>query len=107
MSLSGGGRRQKGVRGEHEVLELFEEHGFKVRGLESKGDHLAFKLLQDGEPLTVHIEVKRQETLRPDTWSRQAESEAPEHTVPLVVYRRSREPWRVLLTLDNFFERVK
>lgn len=105
MTLSYKGRRDKGLRGEHEVRARLEQDGFDVRGLEGLGDHLA---IREDKPrfqtkvLLLHVEVKRQETLQPDRWSRQAEAEAPEGAVPIVVYRRDREPWRVLVTLDEF-----
>jgi len=95
------GRRDKGIAGEREVHGRLVEYGWEVRGLEGKGDHLAFKLLDGERSVTLHVESKRQETLRPDHWSHQAEIEAPTGTVPLVAYRRNREPWRVVLTLDD------
>lgn len=98
MSLSAKGRRDKGVAGEREVRQRFELGGFEVRGLEGEGDHLV--ICEGG--LTLHVESKRQETLRLPLWSQQAEAEAPQGTLPLVAYRRSREPWRVSLRLDDF-----
>ena len=97
MSLSGKGRRDKGVAGEREVRSAFERAGFEVRGLEDTGDHLVICA-----GLTLHVESKRQETIRIALWSQQAEIEAPQGTVPIVAYRRSREPWRVSLLLDDF-----
>jgi Holliday junction resolvase len=87
--------RDKGVRGEREVLELLERHGFEVRGLEESGDHLAF-----GHGVALHVETKRQETARPWAWFEQASSEAPAGTIPLVAFRRSRSPWLALVDLD-------
>lgn len=96
------GRRDKGIRGEREVMRLLQEAGFEVRGLEGRGDHLALKGMPTNGPLILHVETKRQETLRPDEWSHQAETEAPLDTVPIVVYRRNNEPWRVLLLFDDY-----
>jgi hypothetical protein len=101
VTLSYKGRRDKGIRGEREVRERLTKAGLDVRGLEGLGDHLASKR-RGAETILLHIEVKRQETLQPDRWSRQAETEAPEGAAPIVVYRRDREPWRVLVTLDEF-----
>lgn len=98
MTLSGKGRRTKGVVGEREVAKAFEQWGFEVRGLEATGDHLVVC----SPRLTLHIESKRQETLHMDKWSRQAEAEAPQGVVPLVAYRRSREPWRISMRLEDF-----
>jgi len=101
VSLSGSGRRRKGVKGEHEVLKLFIEHGFDVRGLEAKGDHLALR-----GRLVLHLETKRQERLRIPEWMRQAESEAPGGALPVLVYRRNAEDWHVVMPLDDFFDLI-
>ena len=89
--------RDKGLLGEREVRHAFEHAGFPVRGLEATGDHL----IVCGAGLTLHVEVKRAEALRMSDWSKQAEGEAPQGTVPILAYRRSREPWRVSLRLDD------
>jgi hypothetical protein len=97
----GKAQRDKGLLGEREVRHAFEDAGFTVRGLEGEGDNLAFR---DG--LTFHLETKRRERLALPEWIRQAEAEAPSHATPLVVYRRSREPWRVVLPLSEFLQLV-
>lgn len=89
--------RDKGLLGELQVRHVFEEAGFPVRGLEGLGD----QLVVCGDAVTLHVEVKRAEHLRMSEWSKQAESEAPPGVVPLVVYRRNREPWRVSILLDD------
>lgn len=81
------------------MLELLEARGFTVRGLEASGDHLAL-----GYGVTLHVETKRQEVARPWLWHEQASTEAPEGTVPLVAFRRSRAPWLALLELDVLLE---
>ena len=107
MSLTGKGRRDKGVRGEHEVAEAFREGGFELRGLESSGDHLVV-VTRDGLFRTLlHVESKRQEKIRILEWSRQAEAERPPATVAVVAYRPSREPWRVSLLLDEFVDLLR
>jgi hypothetical protein len=95
--MSGKRSRDKGVKGEREVGKAFEIGGFPVRGLEGQGDHL----IVTGSDVTLHIEVKRAETLRLPLWTRQAENEAPQGTVPIVCYRSNREPWRASLKLDD------
>lgn len=89
--------RDKGIRGEWEVKTAFQTGGFAVRGLEGEGD----QLIVCGAGLTLHVEVKRAESLRMSEWSRQAETEAPQGTVPILAYRRNREPWRVAIKLDD------
>jgi hypothetical protein len=105
--------RAKGLKGEHEVRELYERHGFEVRGLEGTGDHLALlhgiETLPGGvtwansarRPLTIHSESKRQETARPWQWWAQAEAEAPAGTLAVVAFRRNRSPWLALADLDR------
>ena len=51
-----------------------------------------------------HVEVKRQERLSIPAWVKQSEDDCPEDCVPLVVYRSSREPWRVVLKLDDLLD---
>lgn len=94
----GKAERDKGLRGELEVRHEFERAGFAVRGLEGQGDKLVFVV----NGLTLHLESKRQERLNLPLWIRQAAQEAPEQTVPCVVYRRSREEWRIDLGLNEF-----
>ena len=100
------GRRDKGIAGEREVRHRLEKDGFDVRGLEGKGDHLATKLGADG-PVILHVEVKRQETLRVDDWHRQAMAEAPAVAIPTLIYRRSGEPWRAVVLLDDLLKVLK
>ena len=96
--------RHKGARGELEVVRELQARGIDARRTApmqaggSRGD--ADVLSLPG----VHIEVKRQERLCLDQWSRQAEADAPAGAMPVVAYRRSREPWRVALLLDDFLD---
>jgi hypothetical protein len=53
-----------------------------------------------------HIEVKRQERVSIDQWCHQAE-ESCKKAIPVVAYRRSREPWRVVLQLTDFLTLLK
>lgn len=89
--------RRKGVGGEREVAAIYAAAGLTVRGLEGAGDHLVVC----GAGLTLHSEVKRQETARPWQWLAQAEAEAPAGTVPVVAFRRSRGQWYAMLTLED------
>lgn len=82
--------RLKGRRAEAEVAGLLRAAGFTVRGLESGGDHHAVR-----GGLRLHVEVKRQERGWRWAWAAQAVADAPDGSVPVVVFRRSREPWQV------------
>lgn len=92
---SGRTSRRKGASGEREVRDIFRRHGFHcVRDGRFEGD------LNHDVP-GVWVEVKRRETLAIPAWLRQAEHDAPEGTVPWVVFRRSKEPWRVVMPLEE------
>lgn len=89
-------QRDKGLLGEREVRHLFEGADLPIRGLDGSGDNFVL-----AKGFLLHIETKRRETLKMDDWSRQAEREAAPGTTPIVCYRRSREPWRVSLKLED------
>lgn len=97
-------QRDKGLRGEHEVRELYERHGLEVRGLEATGDHLI--VCAPGSGLTIHSEVKRQETARPWAWWEQASTEAPAGAMPVVAFRRNRSQWLGIVDLEQLAELV-
>jgi hypothetical protein len=103
VSLSGRGRRQKGVRGEREVAGIFKEYGLELRNLERTGDQLVWLPRQER---WLHCEVKRQEALRMTLWNEQAAQEAPSEAVPLVAYRRSGELWYASARLDHVLELI-
>jgi len=94
--------RDKGMAAEREVRDLINAlssfHVFKAPhsgALEwMKGDLVGFP--------KMHLEVKRQERVSIDKWCEQAEGQAEEGQVPAVVWRRSREPWRIAMPLDHF-----
>lgn len=88
--------RDKGRKGEREVVLVLERHGFTVRALEGTGDHLAF---HDG--LVLHVESKRQEQARVWAWLEQAESETPAGAVTMVAFRRSHGKWYAIVPLDD------
>lgn len=91
--------RDKGRKGEAEVAAIYQAAGLQVRGLEGTGDHLVVCSPELG--LTIHSEVKRQETARPWAWWEQASSEAPAGTMPVVAFRRNRSPWLAIADLEQ------
>lgn len=97
---SGAGSRRKGAEGEQAVFRAFREAGWDVRGIQrgaaDAGDGLATR---DG--LALVLDSKRQERLKLPEWSRQVEAVARDGEVPAVVYRSSREPWRISMRLDD------
>ena len=98
--MSGRRSRDKGKRGELEVAAVLCAAGFDARrtpnsgGLSWRGDIV-------GVPGYV-IEVKRQESLAVPAWLRQAAADAAVcHSVPVVAFRRSGEPWHAILLLEE------
>lgn len=87
--------RDKGLKGEAEVAELYRARGFDVRGLEGSGDHLI--VCGEASGVVVHSEVKRQEVARPWLWYEQAVAEAPPGVPAVVHFRRNRSPWLALI----------
>jgi len=104
--MGGKASRAKGASAEREVVILLKERGYTARRAaysgamaHEKGDVVGL----DG----FHVEVKRCEKLQLPMWTRQAESQAKDGEVPLVVYRSSREPWRVSMPFDDFLDLLK
>lgn len=102
--MNGRGKRNKGAAGERELAALLSDHlGFVVkRNLGQARD--------GADDLTVQhfrLEVKRQENLRMDEWSKQVESCAQPGEVPVLVYRRNGQPWRVCLRLEDFIPMMR
>jgi hypothetical protein len=95
--------RRKGVKGEREVAAIWQAAGFEVRGLEGLGDHVVIC----GNGVTIHSESKRHERLQLPTWLRQAVSEAPRGTVPVVSFRQSRQEWYAALRLSDLVELIR
>lgn len=93
--MGGLSSRRKGAGGEREVRDVLRKHGFRCdRGQPPYGD-----LVHDVPG--VHLEVKRCETWSLRAWLRQAEADARDGEVPWVVFRGSREPWRVVMPLEE------
>ena len=105
-----GGRmsRTKGSRGEREVAEKLRENGFEA----SRNARNGISGMAGGQDIShsldgYWIEVKRAEKWSLPAWIRQAERDAGDEEVPLVVFRSSRQPWRVVLDFDKFLELMR
>ena len=95
--------RTKGKSGEREVSKILTDRGIHHDRL-LDGRHQVHGDVLAGD---LAIEVRRRETLSLSAWSKAHEAEVPSHLVPVVAYRRSREPWRVSLNLDDFLDLVE
>lgn len=96
--------KQKGKRGELEIVHILQEHGYDSRRTAqycgSSGDAADVTGLPG-----IHIEVKLQERMSLYDWYGQAvrDSEKSGYT-PIVIHRASRKPWLVSLSLDDFLK---
>lgn len=98
--MNGRGSRAKGANAEREVVELLNAAGYECHRTPHSGALEWMKGDVTGFP-SAHIEVKRCEALRIPEWCAKAEGEANGKPA-LLIFRRSREPWRVCLTLESF-----
>jgi len=97
-------QRDKGKRGELEVANILSD----ALGREVK--RILGQERDSGADLRVGrfvMDVKRQETLKLQEWCNQVEAAADPMDVPVVVYRRNGQPWRVVLRLDDFIPMVR
>jgi hypothetical protein len=96
--------RDKGKRGENEIVGIFHQAGCPVAkrtaalqaGLRHYGQLAEADVwIGDG----FHVEVKRQEVLRLPTWLRQLDGDCPDGRDGILFYRRSHERWRAVVRL--------
>lgn len=87
--------RTKGANAEREFRDLLRLSGFHAERDGSERGDLIHNVAG------VHFEIKRCETLAIPTWCRQAERDAGA-LVPVVAFRRSREPWRVVVPATEY-----
>lgn len=93
--------QRKGADGERELAAILREYGYTVE----RGGSMSFGEVPDLVGLPgIHIEVKRCEQVRLSEWMQQAETDSKRFRdgMPVVFHRRSREPWRVTMSLADF-----
>jgi hypothetical protein len=91
-------QRNKGAAAEREVFKILADE----LGVNIKRD---LSQTQDGgcdfSLANYACEIKRQEALQLRTWWKQAcDSAETTGEIPAVIYRQSRQPWRVMLPFD-------
>lgn len=99
--MSGRSSQRKGRAAELELSRILQGHGYNVE----PGRALSYGEVPDLSGLPgIHCEVKRCEALRLSEWMEQSERDAARFGdgVPAVFYRRSREPWRVVMDLEDW-----
>lgn len=95
--MNGKRRREKGAEGEREFFkELSKALGWEVkRNLGAARDGGS-----DGDLESWAIEVKRQECGFQQAWWDQAVAQAKDKgAIPVLAYRRNRQPWRVRIPI--------
>lgn len=102
--------KRKGKIGELEVANLLKAAGYNthrsVQYCGATGD--APDVVVEGLPL--HIEVKRVERLNLKQAYQQAVHDSKangNNEIPVVFHRRSRQPWMVMLSADDFLTLIK
>lgn len=101
-------QRDKGKEGEREVARILREHGWDDSHRTSQycgntGDASDVVGLPG-----FHIEVKRHEAIRLDEWWKQTVKESQKKSdIPLLVFRKSRQKWRVCMDFETFLEVIK
>lgn len=92
--------RNKGRTGERAVELILQDHGFQTERAIGGRTQVSGDIAVHQPPLA--IEVRRRETLQIVKWSREHEASTPDTHIPVLVWRPSREPWRVSCRLDDF-----
>ena len=100
----GASERRKGATAEREVAAILAERlGVPVKRklgqARDSGDDI-----QIGR---IRMEIKRRERLAVDEWAHQVEKCCGPRDIPAVIYRRSGEPWRVVMLLDDWIPLIR
>ena len=99
--MTGAMSRRKGSTGELEFCRVLAAHGWPnaQRTADGRAQHERGDIA--GGPAGFHLEVKRRERLEIVKWCYQAETEARPTDIPAVVFRTSRQPWRMVMLADD------
>lgn len=96
--------QHKGSRGEREFVNFLKSLGIKARrGQQYKGTPDSPDIIHDLKG--VHFEVKRTEVLRVFDYLSQAENEAPDNEIPIVVWKRNRKRWIAIADAETLIKR--
>ena len=94
--------RAKGARGEREIANILKEYGYEARrGQQYSGANGDADVV--GLP-GIHIEVKRVEALNIDKAMDQANRDAKDYEIPVVIHRKDRMNWKVTMYLGDWME---
>ena len=94
--------REKGKRGELELAKVLREAGFDTRrGQQYSGAAGDADVV--GLP-GIHIECKRVEQLNVEKALRQAERDARDGEIPIVMHRSNNTKWKATLRLEDLLK---
>lgn len=94
--------RAKGAGGERELAKKLREYGYDCRrGQQFSGANGDADVV--GLP-GIHIECKRVERLNLEDAMAQSRRDAREGEIPVVMHRKTRSPWMVTMTLEEWME---
>ena len=98
--------RDKGQRGEREVVHFLRDHGFEARrGQQHRGGPGSPDVIHSIPNL--HIEVKFTERFSLYPAMDQADEDAGDGEVPVVFHRRNSERWVVIMDASDFLRVMK
>lgn len=98
--------KQKGARGERNLAEELRKYGYEAR----RSAQYCGKTGEAPDVVGIdglHIECKRTQQVRDEVFLQQAERDAKEGEIPVVMYRRNHEEWKVTLRLEDFMQIYK
>ena len=100
--------KKKGNAGERELLSILSEYGKAERNDQTfvggkDNPDISFSI----GGTHYHVEAKRTERLQLNKAIEQAEHDAGDKAVPVVVHRRNRHPWYITMRLKDFLQNVK
>ena len=94
--------RRKGKSGELELARILREYGYDCRrGVQYSGANGDADVV--GLP-GIHIECKRVERLNLEDAMAQSRRDAREGEIPVVMHRKTRCPWLVTTTLEDWIK---
>lgn len=100
--------KQKGKRGELELAHYLTDRGFPARrGQQYEGGSDSPDVIIDNLP-QYNIEVKRVDKgVKIYDWMDQAVRDSKGKKIPVVVHRKSHQPWVCILLIDDFLNLVR
>jgi hypothetical protein len=96
--------RDKGKRGEGEVVDIFQAAGCRSAKRTAALQAAIREGVEPDADVSIgpgfHVEVKRQETYALPAWLRQLERDCPEGREGILAYRKNRTRWRAVTSLQ-------